>query len=234
MAEPRLDLGIDAASDDASLALVTPDGREVATRVWRATTTISRELLGHVEALLAEAGVAREEIGRIAVNVGPGQYGAVRSAIATAQGMALALDVPLAGVGRLEADAARVGSEGGPTIVAVHNAGRGVAWAAYERDPAGAPREVLAPSITSPEEAARLAPRPALWTGESSEALERARDAEARTGDTVAADPAEPRAVALLRIARARMAFGDPGLVDALYLRPPSITRPTTTPDNDK
>lgn len=230
------DLGIDAASDDVSLALLDQDGAVVAVRTWHVSTTVSRELLEQVAALLAEAGADRRQIGRIAVDVGPGHYGAVRAAVATAQGMSLALDAPLAAVGRLEADAATAGFEddaAAPTVVAVHDTGRGIAWAAYEADPAtagGAPREVVTPSITSVEDALRLAPRPARWTGEVSDELAAritgGRDAEGRSGDTIATGPAEPRAIAVVRIARARMAFGDPGYVDAVYLRPPSITRP--------
>jgi acid phosphatase class B len=68
-----------------------------------------------------------------------------------------------------------------------------------------------------------------MWCGEVTEALRAARDAERRNGDTDAdidaASPSGGRAVAVVRLARARGAFGNPALVDALYLRPPSITR---------
>ena len=187
---------------------------------------MSRELIGVIARFLADAGVDRAEIGRIAVTTGPGQYGPLRAGIAVAQGIALALDVPLAGVGRLEADAALVKPEGGAPVVAVHDTRTGPAWAAYEVVIGDAPREVVAPAITSVEEAAQRAPRPALWTGELSEALTQARDAEGRTGDTVAVAPRTPRAVAIVRIARVRGSFGDPAGVDAVYLRPPPITKP--------
>ncbi len=225
---PRtLDLGIDTASDDISLALVDAAGTIVATRAWRAESTVARELLSGLDALLAEAGVGRETIARIAVDIGPGQYGAVRSGIATAQGLALGLDVPLAGVVRLEADAL-LHAQGDGVVVATHDAGRaGIAWAAYRvAEGSDAPTEVTAPRIDPVEQVAALAPRPARWCGERPEGLAAARDAEGRSGDTEAAPAETPRAVALVRIARARDAFGDPAGVDALYLRPPSITRP--------
>ncbi len=219
------DLGIDTASDEGSLALFRAGEVEpLAVRRFRPETTMSRELLGVLSAFLAEAGVERASIGRIAVTTGPGQYGPLRAGIAVAQGMALALDVSLGGVGRLEADAARVESEG--VVVAVHNTRTGPAWAAYEVVAGHAPREVVSPSITSYAEAAAQAPRAAVWTGEVAEALTAAQDAEGRTGDTIAAEPRTPRAVAIVRIARARGTFGDPAGVDAIYLRPPSITRP--------
>lgn len=223
------DLGIDTASDEGSLAIFpTGDDRPLAVHRFRPETTMSRELIGTIATFLSEAGVARTEVTRIAVTTGPGQYGPLRSGIAVAQGMALALGIPLAGVGRLEADAALVRPAGGATVVAVHDARSGPAWAAYEVVIGDAPREVVPPSITSAAEAAAQAPRPALWTGEVGDALRAAQDAEGRTGDTIADTPGSPRAVAIVRIARVREGFGDPAAVDALYMRPPSITKPRT------
>ena len=227
-----IDLGIDTAGDAASLALLRGD-EVIAERAWHVESTMSRELLANIEALLADAGVVRTDIASIAVATGPGTYGALRTGIATAQGLALALDVPLAGVGRLEAEAALhlASLPRRHAVVAVHDAGRaGIAWAAYTQDAAGdPPRCTIEPSITAVEEVVRAAPSPATWCGEVNEALrealDAARDAGLRSGDTGAEAPSGGRAAALVRIARARHAYGDPALVDAFYLRPPSITR---------
>ena len=224
------DLGIDTASDHASLALLRGD-EVIAERAWHVDTTMSRELLANLDALLVGADVTRDQIASIAVTTGPGQYGAVRTGLATAQGLALASDVPLAGVGRFEAEAAwyLAAEAPGRVVVAVHEAGRsGTAWAAYTLDDSSnhAPRCVVDPRVDTPEEAARTAPAPATWCGEVTEALRDAlRDAAGRSGDTVPDAPSGVRAAALVRIARARNAYGDPALVDAFYLRPPSITR---------
>lgn len=237
MSDRQFDLGIDTASDDASLALFVLDGPEpLAVKRFRPEVTMSRELLGVLAEFLSNAGVDRTEIARIAVTTGPGQYGPLRTGIAVAQGMALALEVPLAGVGRLEADASLVAPEGVATVVAVHDTRTGPAWAAYEVED-GLPRQVVAPSVSPVEEAVERAPRPATWTGEVSDGLREAlrvrdarpRDAEGEAGDTitpVSQTSQTPRAVAIVRIARARGAFGDPAAVDAVYLRPPPITPP--------
>ena len=225
VAEPRLfDLGIDTVSDDASLAILEGDA-VVAQRAWRATSTVSRELLQELDELLRAAGIDRRAIARIAVDIGPGQYGAVRSGIATAQGLALALDVPLAGVPRLDADAWPLVAAGG-TVVSVHDIRNMVAWAAYGVGPDGLPAQTVAPRIDTPAEAARLAPRPATWCGEVADVLAAAQDAEGRSGDTVVRSSEVPRAVTLVRIAQARGLFVDPAAVDALYLRAPSISQP--------
>lgn len=225
------DLGVDTASDDASLALFArDDATALAVHTFHAEGSMTRSLLGELAAFLDRAGVARDAIGRIAVTTGPGQYGALRAGIASMQGMALALGLPLAGVSRLQADATALGAgapgpSGGLPIVAVHLTRTGPAWAAYE-DVDGIARELSAPRIGTFDEAAAAAPRPAIWTGELDDRLHAARDAAGRTSDTVSQGSGTPRAVAIVQIARALNLFGDPALVDAVYLRPPPITPP--------
>ncbi|HRC63149.1 MAG TPA: tRNA (adenosine(37)-N6)-threonylcarbamoyltransferase complex dimerization subunit type 1 TsaB, partial [Dehalococcoidia bacterium] len=98
------ELGIDTASQTIALAVLEGE-RVLAERRWRLETTASRELLAGIDELLRDAGIERDAIEAIAVNVGPGAYTGLRSGVATAQGLALGLGVPLAGVARLEADA---------------------------------------------------------------------------------------------------------------------------------
>ena len=233
-----LALGIDTAAARASLALLRGD-EVVAQHAWTIETTASLELLAALDALLRDAGVDRRALASIAVVAGPGQYGGLRAGVATAQGLALGLDVPLAGVARLEADALplldRAHLEGARPVVAVHDAGRGaLAWAVYAAGYAagvdGAPVCLVAPRLDAAEVVAREAPRPAIWCGELNEALLAARDAEHRSGDTVAEPSAGGRAASAVRLARLHAAYGDPAGVDAIYLRPPSITAPRPRP----
>ncbi len=226
-----VELGIDTASADASLAL-RRGGSVLALRRWRVETTLSRELLAELGALLEGAGVRRGEIARVAVCSGPGAYTALRTGVATGQGLALGLAVPLAGVSRLEADALPHLDAARP-VVAVHDAGRGrLAWAAYRAAsrPGAAPREVAAPRADDAAGLARDAPAGALWCGELTEELRRelARAGRPLGAGDAAAGPAAGRrsAVEVLRLAWLHDAFGDPAGVDAVYLRPPPITRP--------
>ena len=66
-----MDLGIDSAADHASLALLRGD-EVIAERAWHVDSTMSKELLAHLDALLVEAGVTRDAIASIAVTTGPG------------------------------------------------------------------------------------------------------------------------------------------------------------------
>jgi tRNA threonylcarbamoyl adenosine modification protein YeaZ len=221
------DLGIETAADDASVAVL--DGERVlAERSWHIDTTTSQELLAQITAVLQDAGVAREALTSVAVDVGPGGYGSLRTGVATAQGIALGLSVPLAGVVRLEVDAFPH-LVPGDAVVAVHDAGRaGVAWAAYgacellESGQVAPPEVLVAPRLQSLEECVQLAPSPARWCGEITDALRLARDASSRGGDTDS-DEAARSAVDVVRLARLHRAYGDPAAVDVIYLRPPAI-----------
>ncbi len=226
-----VELGIDTASADASLVLGRGE-RVLALRRWLVESTLSRELLAELAELLAASGVDRGEITRVAVCSGPGAYTALRIGVATAQGLALAWGVPLAGVSRLEADALPHLDAGRP-VVAVHDAGRGrLAWAAYSAGggPGEPPRELAAPQAGDASGLAAGAPRGALFCGELGGDLlsELARRGRELAPDDVAAAGASGRrsAADVLRLARLHDAFGDPAAVDALYLRPPPITLP--------
>ena len=221
----RVELGVDSASHEAAVALLDGDG-VLAEHRWTVETNYSRELLGGIDTALREAGVARAELAAIAVDVGPGGYSSLRSGVATARGLALALDIPLAGVSRLEA-AAFPHLGGGRTVVAAHEPGGGrIVWAAYAGD-GGAPARVEAPRLDELDACLHAAPRGALWCGELGEELLAALDGV--EGTAVPDTENVRRASDLVRLARLHEAYGDPALVDVLYLRPPPITRAAGT-----
>jgi tRNA threonylcarbamoyl adenosine modification protein YeaZ len=91
------------------------DGEVLGERSSRAAT-----VLEDVDALLRQAGAHTREIEALAVGVGPGSFTGVRIGLATARGLAFALDVPVAGVSTLAALAA-----GAPGALPVVDARRG-------------------------------------------------------------------------------------------------------------
>jgi tRNA threonylcarbamoyladenosine biosynthesis protein TsaB len=93
-------LAFDTATDVATSALVL-DGEVLGERVSRAVT-----LLEDVDALLRQAGSRTADLEGLAVGIGPGSFTGVRVGLATARGLALALDLPAAGVSTLDALAA--------------------------------------------------------------------------------------------------------------------------------
>jgi len=106
-------LAFDTATDVATSALVG-DGEVLGERMSRAVT-----LLEDVDALLRQAGTHTRDVEALAVGIGPGSFTGVRIGLSTARGLALALDIPVAGVSTLAALAA-----GAPGAVPVIDARR--------------------------------------------------------------------------------------------------------------
>ena len=104
-----LTLAFDTATDVATSALVD-DGEVLAERSSRAVT-----LLEDVDALLRQGGAHPRDIDMLAVGIGPGSFTGVRIGLATARGLALALDLSGAGVSTLAALAA--GAPGATPVI---------------------------------------------------------------------------------------------------------------------
>lgn len=123
-------LAFDTATEVATSALVD-DGEVLAERSSRART-----LLEDVDALLRQGGANARDLDALAVGIGPGSFTGVRIGLATARGLALALDLPGAGVSTLAALAA-----GAPEAIPVVDARRREVFALIDGEPS-----VLAPA----------------------------------------------------------------------------------------
>jgi tRNA threonylcarbamoyladenosine biosynthesis protein TsaB len=127
-----LTLAFDTATDAATSALVD-DGEVLGER-----TTKAVRLLEDVDALLRQAGAHPRDLDRLAVGVGPGSFTGVRLGLAAARGLAVGLELPVAGVSTLAALAA-----GAPGAVPVIDAKRREVFALVEGEPwVGPPAEL--------------------------------------------------------------------------------------------
>jgi tRNA threonylcarbamoyladenosine biosynthesis protein TsaB len=129
-----LTLAFDTATSAATTALVR-DGDVLGEAVSRAV-----RVLEDADELLRASGVERSELTSIVVGTGPGSFTGMRLGLATARGLALALELPVAGVCTLDALAA-----GGPGAAPIVDAGRREVFTLVDGRPVVcAPQEVPA------------------------------------------------------------------------------------------
>src|SRR5439155_240705 len=177
----------DTATSRASCALLR-DGELLGERLGDA-----REVLAAADELMQEAGLEPGSLDALVVGTGPGSFTGVRMGLATARGLALALDVPVAGVSTLHAYA------GGRPVI---DARRGEVFTS-------------GPTLARPDE---LAVRGVRLVGDGAV---RYRDVFEEAGAEIPPDddPAHQPAARLL-VAHAA-SFGAVEDVDPLYLRAP-------------
>jgi tRNA threonylcarbamoyladenosine biosynthesis protein TsaB len=194
-----LTLAFDTATSVATTALIR-DGDVLGERRSRAGA-----VLADADELLRDAGLAPAALDRLVVGTGPGSFTGVRIGLAAARGLALALDLPVAGVSTLDALAA-----GAPGAVPVIDARRREVFVLAGGDP-----RCLAPADLDVEDGRTYVGDGALRYRETIEAA----------GGVVPPDGDE------LHVPRARLhaLLAGPGgpaeLVEPLYLRAPDAER---------
>lgn len=175
-------------------------------------------LLPAIARVLQEAGVDRRILSLLAVTVGPGSFTGVRVGLAAARGLALALDIPLAGVTTTAALLAAAAPDGRLAVAAI-DTHLGDWFCATEGAPFVASTEALA---------ARLAGKPCRVVGPQAETL-------APLLPNAVAQTALPDPVVMARLAMAdgieawRLRNRTEGLPRPLYLRGVNVTSPDGT-----
>lgn len=125
---------------------------------------------GHAEVLmdviseaLAAAGLAMKDVGAVAVATGPGSFTGIRVGVSVARGLSLALGVPSAGIGTLEALAfeARETTGAQPVLAAIDGGRDGIYAAVYDQFG----KVGYAPAVIDLEKIAKLAGHVGLLVG---------------------------------------------------------------------
>lgn len=214
-------LAIDSALAACSVAVLA-DGRIAAERREPMTRGHAERLLPMVREAMAEAGFGFEALDLIAVTVGPGHFTGLRVGLAAAQGLSLALDLPLAGVTTLEAVAAAAPIPDERLVIALESKRADLYLQVFDGG-----RASSAPMALTPEDFAAsptLPPGPLILAGDGAPRLERVLAASGRLIRRIG--PEIPDAVTVARIATSR--HGTPVAMAPLplYLRPPDVTMP--------
>jgi tRNA threonylcarbamoyladenosine biosynthesis protein TsaB len=221
-------LALDTSTYHAGVGVAA--GGRVLERTWHSKNNHGAELLAAAEDLLREAGLSLRDVDRVAVAVGPGGFSALRVGVATAKGLVLPRDLPLAGVSTFDIEMARWWPQQRPVVAVVDAGSSGLAWTLYE--PGSSPTAALpGPAsrgglgIAMPADLPGAVSGDALFCGEASDRLEGFVDR-----DRILGVPGSARRPSdLVRLAEARFASGDvddPARLVPFYARQPSITRP--------
>jgi len=197
---------------------------------------------GHGEALLpaidrvsAMAGIAPTELGAVAVATGPGGFTGIRVGLAAAQGIGLALGVPVVGVTSFAAVLAALAEIDRAVLVALDSR-RADLYVQLFAMPAAlplAPAQAILPIDLAAYVAGLVGATPLLLAGDATAAAAAALAGRPAIG--VAADSA-PDALGVAMAATACLRAGQPcGPARPFYLRPPDVSlpsrrRPAATP----
>ena len=233
-----MELAIDTATEIASIALSSA-GKVEAEMSWPAGQNHTVELIPNLLYLLRQAkmelegeagSVGRAKIEAIIVAKGPGSFNGLRVGVGTAKGLAFALDIPLVGIGTLEAEAFPYARTGLP-ICPVQDAGRGeIATALYQVEDREW-HQLIEEHITTVEELCESISSKTVFCGRFSErSYDFARRIEEMMGEkAVILDNTFCRAGFLAELGYRRLERGerdDVATVQPLYLRRPAITKP--------
>lgn len=229
-----MELSIDTVGEQSSVA-VSEQGRVLTEISWRSGRRHTPSLTPMIDLVCRQTGnteIVKRELEAIFVDVGPGAYGGIRSGMAAAEGLAVALDLQCVGVGRLEIEAYQHASSG--LAAAIHRASRTTwawqifwgpldRWRALEPARTGATFELQ----RALADAKRFAGRPGVICGEP-ERLDDDALAAAQDQGWLPSPPAlnGRRAGVLAELGWKRLQDGQgvpPAALEPLYLREPAI-----------
>ncbi len=149
-------LALDTATEACSVALLTDD--DLVGRSAEVGRGHAEQVLGMVDAVLAEAGISLAKLDGIAASIGPGAFTGVRISVAVAQGLCFGANLPVVPVTTLEALALQAMQGGMSHALACLDARMGeVYWGCFASDAAhalvacGAPRVGSAAGVKLPD-----------------------------------------------------------------------------------
>lgn len=218
-------LGIDTALNACSVAIVEDD--TVLARVVSAGGKGNAErLLPLLEQARIEAGIELADLDGIAATIGPGSFTGIRTALATARALGLALKIPVWGITTTEALAAAAAQPGLATVAVIDAKRDELYIQCFAADGTA----LTEPQLLNIADAANVLPvGPALLVGSGGALLKQAaRNLSGRDDLQLSSVSPDPDPVLVARLAAGRP---KPAKAPApLYIRPPDAKLPSTAP----
>lgn len=215
-------LGIDTALNACSVAIIDGD-RTLACVVSAGGKGNAERLLPLLEQARLEAGIELAQLDGIAATIGPGSFTGIRTALATARALGLALKIPVWGITTTETLSAAAAQPGLATIAVIDAKRDELYLQCFSADGTALDDAQL---LNIADAAAALPAGPAMLVGSGSALLQAAaRNLSGR--DDLQLSPVSPDPDPVLV---ARLAAGRPRPATApapLYIRPPDAKLPS-------
>jgi len=223
-----MELAIDTSTNIASIALAD-HGEIVADLKWQTHHNHTVELIPRLRELLDRNQAVIRDIRAIIIASGPGSFNGLRVGMATAKGLAYALDCHLVAVGTLEAIAI-AHAESAIPVCPILPAGRQEIATATFRKVKGEWKKTVSEYITTISALSAQIKSATLFCGEiTEEQKEELLQSAGGFASFPGENPACSRAGYLAVIGWCKIEADEtdePSTIQPLYLRKPSITRP--------
>lgn len=221
-----MELIIDTSSELAGIA-VSYQGKVLTLLTWQSGRNQTVELVPNLIWLIRQAKLELRSMEAITVAKGPGSFNGLRVGISTAKALAFSLNIPVLGIGTLEAEAYSFAFTGLP-LCSVHKvAASEIAVAFYQQK--NDQWHCLEQYLTTVEALCRNIKQATLFCGEMP--LEMITEIKQKLGKRaiIALSSSVSRISSLAALGWQKLNQGqgdDPGALQPLYLRPPHITKP--------
>jgi tRNA threonylcarbamoyladenosine biosynthesis protein TsaB len=222
-----MQLAIDTSTEYAGLALMR-DSEVLAEMTWRCGLNHTVELYPHLDFLMKSANAQMKDLDCIIVALGPGSFNGLRVGVSAAKGLALNLNIPIIGIGTLEAISYQHAETGLP-VCAILNAGREeIATATYQLKPRKGWSKIQSDRLITPAMLAQAVKEITLFCGEIKPAVAQQLKKLLKSKAVIPAPAAQlRRAFFLAELGSQRQAsgqFDNLSTLQPVYLRRPPIT----------
>lgn len=222
------ELSIDTSTNHSGIGL-SEQGVPFAEYSWISKFNHTVELLPAVDMLITHHKRKRQDISAVFVALGPGGFSSLRVGLSTAKGLALALDIPIVGIGTMMLEAYPFAWQPLP-VRPILDAGRGEFATALFKPENGQLQQMETERVVSLDTLSEAFAGPTLVCGEQAPAvIERLR---VKAGNIVVFPGyAFRRPGGLAALAWRKLASGhtdDINTLEPMYMRGPSITAKKT------